>query len=153
MASRQSVAPDSREVRLSARAIKILSKNERLGQGREGRREGGKERASERASERRHQRTERNLKGHPAIHLSMQPLTRRLFVRRDRTNPSGNHDSPLPIPLLQLTSFAGSTIITKSQYYFVQYYLKRKSSQTHVHWYLIFRSLTKYDLLILLIKF
>lgn len=94
-ASRRSVAPDSREGRLSARAIKILSKNERRGPGREVGRRRARERGSERANEReseeeRHQRTERNLKGHPAIHLSMQPLTRRLFVRRDRTNPSGN---------------------------------------------------------------
>lgn len=61
-------------------------------------REGGnaaRERASERVRERRRKasaRTERNLKGHPAIHLSMQPLIRRLFVRRDRTNPSGNRE-------------------------------------------------------------
>lgn len=49
---RRSVAPDSREVRLSARAIKILSKNERRGQAaRQGRREGG-EGASGQASER-----------------------------------------------------------------------------------------------------
>jgi len=71
-ASRRSVAPDSREGRLSARAIKILSKNERRGQGQEERRETGSESANERESEEeRHQWTERNLKGHPTIHLSM----------------------------------------------------------------------------------
>lgn len=63
-------------------------------------REARSERAGERESEEeRHQRTERNLKGHPAIHLSMQPLTRRLFVRRDRTNPSGKRDFLLSSPL------------------------------------------------------
>jgi len=52
-ASRRSVAPDSREGRLSARAIKILSKNERETRTREGGKEGDRERASERTRERR----------------------------------------------------------------------------------------------------
>lgn len=61
-ASRRSAAPDSREVRLSARAIKILSKNERHGQGGRKGGEDGEERARER---RRKASAERNLKGHP----------------------------------------------------------------------------------------
>lgn len=55
------------------RAIKILSKK------RERERRG---RASNASREERHRRTKRNLKGHPAMYLSMQSLTRRLFVRR-----------------------------------------------------------------------
>lgn len=46
---------------------------------------GRRGRASDAAGRRKaHRRTKRNLKGHPTIHLSMRPLTRRLFVRRDQ---------------------------------------------------------------------